>query len=84
MFEIALAKGAYVEFFISMPKYAHDEFCKQIMYGDICATAEVWQKLDIHRAEASFQKDREMIMKKVDENFGGYVKFNTLLSKYIR
>jgi len=84
LLEMASARRAGVDFFVSMPKEQHELFRKSLISSDILACAKVFQNVNIDQAKTSVKEDYTAIDKKVDADFGSNEEFNALLSNFLR
>jgi len=80
--EMATAKAAEVEFFISMPTATHEAFIENLISQG--SVIHVFKRLDTERAEASVPEDQAMIKDKILKELNGFENLNVSLAKYLR
>lgn len=83
--EIAIARSADVQFFVTMPESQYEKFCSTVMFNNgLSAAAKVIQDVDIDQAEASEPLDRQILQDLVTQKYGGSEDFNYHVSNYLR
>jgi len=84
LYEIAIARSADVQFFVTMPKSQHGTFVKTVMCNNgLPAAAKVIFGVDIDQAMTSEPQDSKIIQELVTEKFGGSEDFNNYVSNYL-